>query len=349
MYRSSFVTKSLCVLSALMSLATVNGVLTYNDQKTNCSKYVTNTYCYDGPRFDSIGQYKACSVPGTIALTFDDGPSDNIPGVLDMLQNYNMKATFFLIGLNVYYQPSHVQRMVDEGHQIGAHTFTHPYLSDLTLDQIRQEFRNFENSILMRNFSGVLANRMLPTFFRAPHGALSADQLVVLSEFGMYPMHWGWLNSDSYTTDPNDILPFWKSHMGMNGEGTMPSRLSLIVQQHEREPATYGSLQSVLDYLYINFASKGVRFVTLAECLGNSIKPYQVATRRYEDPTCATGITATQGTNRVCCDSACGTCGGDGCGTRPGGSFNCCVTNILSANVSCQYSKPPCIVSPLSG
>lgn len=320
-------------------------VLVYNDQKQNCTKSVSGTFCYDGPRFDSLGQYKSCSVPGTLALTFDDGPSAFTPIILDALKAYNMKATFFLVGKNVYLYPDTVQRIVNEGHQIAAHTYTHPYLSDLTLDQITREFMDFENALLQRNYSGTLAGRMVPNYFRAPHGALTTDGLTVLGNFGMIPIHWSWLNGDSYTTNPSDILPNWVLHLGVNGQGTQPLRLSSISQQHDREPATYNSINDVLNYLQTTIGSQGTRFVTVADCLNNVLPPYQVSPRHQEDPTCSTGIIFNSQGVKVCCASSCGQCGGSGCGSFPGGAYSCCVTNILAGNVSCQFSKPPCIVT----
>ena len=320
-------------------------VLVYNDQKQNCTKYVNGNFCYDGSRFDSLGQYKSCSVPGTLALTFDDGPSPYTSIVLDALKVRNMKATFFLIGQYVYQYPDVVQRIVNEGHQIAAHTYTHPYLSDLTFDQITQEFMDFENAILQRNFSGPLAGRMVPNYFRAPHGAMTTDGLSVLNNFGMIPIHWSWLNGDSYTTDPSDILPNWVLHLGVSGQGTQAARLSSISQQHDREPATYNSIDDVLNYLQSYVGSQGTRFVTVAECLGNVLPPYQVSPRHQEDPTCSTGIQVTSQGVKACCASSCGQCGGTGCSTFPGGASSCCVTNIVNANVSCKLSKPPCIVT----
>lgn len=69
--------------------------------------------------------YFGCSVPGTVALTFDDGPFMYTDGVLDALSAAGMKATFFLNGqnwANIYDYSSTVQRMVNEGHQVGSHT-----------------------------------------------------------------------------------------------------------------------------------------------------------------------------------------------------------------------------------
>lgn len=61
-----------------------------------------------------------------IFLTFDDGPHPEItPWVLDQLAAYDAKATFFLIGKNAAAHPSIVQRMLEEGHAIGNHTYSH--------------------------------------------------------------------------------------------------------------------------------------------------------------------------------------------------------------------------------
>lgn len=340
--------KALLLLSLLNLNANVYG-FTYTDQKQNCTKYVTNSFCYGEPRFDAVGQYKSCSVPGTMALTFDDGPNNNIPYILDILKLYNMKATFFLIGYNVYKFPQYVQRIVDEGHQIGCHTYTHPYLSDLTLDQLRQEFLNFENAIIQRNYGGILANHTVPTYFRAPHGAVNAEHLPILNEFNLLPIHWSFLNGDSYITNSSEILPLWYEHMDVNGVGVIPSQLTPIIQQHEIQQVTYDSFANVAAYLYNVFGTQGVRFVTIAECLGNIRPPYQVTPRHQEDPTCSTGILINSTYNyvpvTVCCANSCGACGGNGCGNRTGGADGCCVTNIAIANVSCMYSKPPCVVN----
>jgi len=70
-------------------------------------------------------------VPKKIALTFDDGPdAEWTPQILDILKEKNVKATFFVIGANAAAHPELVQRMVDEGHEVGNHTYTHPNLAD---------------------------------------------------------------------------------------------------------------------------------------------------------------------------------------------------------------------------
>jgi cellulose synthase/poly-beta-1,6-N-acetylglucosamine synthase-like glycosyltransferase/peptidoglycan/xylan/chitin deacetylase (PgdA/CDA1 family)/spore germination protein YaaH len=70
--------------------------------------------------------------PGLIALTFDDGPDPNwTPEILDILQQENVPATFFIIGKNGQAYPDLLRRIVDDGHEVGNHTFTHPNLGEV--------------------------------------------------------------------------------------------------------------------------------------------------------------------------------------------------------------------------
>ena len=71
-----------------------------------------------------------------IALTFDDGPSTLTPQVLDLLEKYDATATFFVIGnqVDATTEPT-IRRAVELGCEIGNHSFTHPYLSQLTTEE----------------------------------------------------------------------------------------------------------------------------------------------------------------------------------------------------------------------
>jgi cellulose synthase/poly-beta-1,6-N-acetylglucosamine synthase-like glycosyltransferase/peptidoglycan/xylan/chitin deacetylase (PgdA/CDA1 family) len=72
--------------------------------------------------------------PGLLALTFDDGPDPRwTPAILDILKQENVPATFFIIGKNGQAYPELVRRVVDEGHEIGNHSFTHPNLGEIPL------------------------------------------------------------------------------------------------------------------------------------------------------------------------------------------------------------------------
>ena len=72
--------------------------------------------------------------PGMLALTFDDGPDPRwTPAILDILKREQVPATFFIVGKNGQAYPDLVRRIVDEGHELGNHTFTHPNLGELPL------------------------------------------------------------------------------------------------------------------------------------------------------------------------------------------------------------------------
>lgn len=83
-----------------------------------------------------------------IALTFDDGPHPGrTPEILDILKQFNVKATFFVIGQNVKYYPDIFDRLISDGHEIGNHTFTHCSLENSSDDIIKKEFEDFEKII----------------------------------------------------------------------------------------------------------------------------------------------------------------------------------------------------------
>jgi len=70
--------------------------------------------------------------PGLIALTFDDGPDPEwTPDILDILKQENVPATFFVIGKNGQAHPELLRRIINEGHELGNHTFTHPNLGEI--------------------------------------------------------------------------------------------------------------------------------------------------------------------------------------------------------------------------
>ncbi|PHH65738.1 hypothetical protein CDD81_1465 [Ophiocordyceps australis] len=120
----------------------------------------------------------SCTVPGGFALTFDDGPWIYTNELLDKLRQANLKATFFVNGQNIGNiddrQPE-LQRMVNEGHQIGSHTFRHADLTTLGDDQVRAEMTQLDDKL--RQLVG-----RTPTYMRPPYFATNANVLRILSE-----------------------------------------------------------------------------------------------------------------------------------------------------------------------
>ncbi len=84
-----------------------------------------------------------------IALTFDDGPHPvYTPQILDILKQYGVHATFFMIGENAQRYPELVLRIMREGHEIGNHTYYHANLQKTKPEKIREEILDAENVIL---------------------------------------------------------------------------------------------------------------------------------------------------------------------------------------------------------
>ena len=102
--------------------------------------------------------------PRKLALTFDDGPNPAItPKLLDLLDRYKARATFFVIGKHARECPELLKETAVRGHVIGNHTDAHPNLFWLKPDQITVELR-------CCNFSIKAATGALPRWFRPPYG-----------------------------------------------------------------------------------------------------------------------------------------------------------------------------------
>lgn len=82
-----------------------------------------------------------------VHLTFDDGPDESTPQVLDILARHGVRATFFVIGEHAAEHPDLVKRIRAEGHTIGNHTWTHPWLTKLSPAGVRSELSRTEQVI----------------------------------------------------------------------------------------------------------------------------------------------------------------------------------------------------------
>jgi peptidoglycan-N-acetylglucosamine deacetylase len=113
------------------------------------------------------------SLPATdnsVYLTFDDGPHPTItPWVLDLLRHYNAKATFFCIGNNVEKYPDVYQKILDEGHAVGNHTYHH-------LNGWKTDDKNYADNV------SKAAQFIQSNLFRPPYGRIKNNQAKKISE-----------------------------------------------------------------------------------------------------------------------------------------------------------------------
>ena len=136
-------------------------------------------YTADFPMFPSL-YHQGAGGEHQVALTFDDGPDPTwTPQVLDILKRYNIKATFFLVGSQAEQYPDIVKRIVDEGHLVGNHTYTHANLAEIPAQQVRIELNATQR--LIESITG-----RSTTLFRPPYNADShpthLDELVPLKQ-----------------------------------------------------------------------------------------------------------------------------------------------------------------------
>lgn len=119
-----------------------------------------------------------------VALTFDDGPSrDFTPRVLDALGHAGATATFFCLGLHVEAHPDIVRRIAAEGHRLGNHTWSHPYLPDLSTEEIRAQVSATREALRR---TGTAPSRL----FRPPYGGRDARTMRALADADLVDVLW---------------------------------------------------------------------------------------------------------------------------------------------------------------
>ncbi len=143
------------------------------------------------PRSQIFGPAIWCTnSPRKLAITFDDGPNPAItPKLLDLLDRYNAKAAFFLIGRFVRECPDLVKEMVARGHAIGNHTELHPNLLWRDPTRVRVELRLCHNAI--REAIGTP-----PKWFRPPYGMRNPWVVSAARELGYRTVMWTLLPGD---------------------------------------------------------------------------------------------------------------------------------------------------------
>jgi peptidoglycan/xylan/chitin deacetylase (PgdA/CDA1 family) len=198
------------------------------------------------PRQISYNQVKT-DYP-VVALTFDDGPHPELtPKLLDHLKKRNVRATFYLIGRNVTAYPEIVRRMVDEGHEIGNHTYSHPALSKMSASRVKSELDRTTAAI--REAAGVT-----PATMRPPYGATNtALNRRIKEEFGMPVIMW--------SVDPQDWR--YRNASRVSSHIISNAKSGDIILAHDIHASTIAAMPAVLDALL----GKGFQFLTVSELL----------------------------------------------------------------------------------
>jgi len=168
-----------------------------------------------------------------LALTFDDGPTPGVTErVLAELKKRDMRATFFLIGAKVDARPDLAKRLVDEGHDVANHSYTHPRLAGMGDSAVDQQISRTQEAISR-------ATGVTPVWFRPPYGAFRREQGSLASKHGLGVAYW--------SVDPKD----W----AQPGSSAITNRVlgacqpGSIVLLHDLHPQTADAVPAIFDGL----------------------------------------------------------------------------------------------------
>ncbi|UMV45097.1 polysaccharide deacetylase family protein [Paenibacillus macerans] len=205
-----------------------------------------------GADYAAAASSKGTKANKMVALTFDDGPDKKYTDkVLDILKEHKVKGTFFVVGDRVKQYPDVMKRIVQEGHALGNHSWSHSELTKLSKEKARQEIVKTDNAI--REITGAA-----PTMMRPPYGATSARVKGEIKALGHAEALWN-IDTRDWAADSSvaDILKAVKSN----------SSNKITVLMHSgggKRDKTVKALPQIIDY----YRSKGYTFVTMAELNG---------------------------------------------------------------------------------
>lgn len=186
------------------------------------------------------------------ALTFDDGPDPgNTDIVLKTLKKHNAKATFFVMGNKAEAHPELLQQMIEDGHEIGNHSYSHKAFNNMKKDMIRQEISH-TNGIIYK----ITAQK--PIWFRPPGGYLSYELIKITDQEKVKIAYWSW------ETDSKD----WKGSSSQSIANHICKHISpgQIIILHDG--CTNGlKTAKAVDLMLTDLSKQGYRFVTMSELM----------------------------------------------------------------------------------
>jgi len=207
-----------------------------------------------------------------IALTFDDGPTSVTMQILDELAKYNARATFFVLGHRLADYPETTLRIVNEGHQIGNHSYSHKQLNKISPKELYAELDKANEAIFK-------ATGVTPTILRPPYGAFNKKVIEAAEVRGMAVIHW--------SLDPVDWV-----------EGVSASKVSQrvlknvkegdIILLHDLYPQSGQAAATILKEL----TERGFSFVTVDELIthySTKIEPgsvYESGNKKFNTVEC---------------------------------------------------------------
>lgn len=186
-----------------------------------------------------------------VALTFDDGPTSHTPGLLRMLDDAGVKATFYLTGAELTATPQFGAAIAAAGHEIGNHSYTHRRMVLTSPATIADEIERTDAAILATGYQG-------PITFRPPYGKKLWTLPRYLSTHDRTTITWD-VEPDSATdAGPDAIVDETVSQ-------TRPGSIILLHAMYDSRQASRAAVPRIIGEL----RSAGYRFVTVSELLAS--------------------------------------------------------------------------------
>lgn len=195
-----------------------------------------------------------------IAITFDDGPyGETTSQILETLAENDVQATFFLVGRHIDAKPELVRQILDAGHEVGNHSYSHPRLTMITHDEAREELKKCEESFFRA--TGAHMNLMRPPGMQFDDGILRLAQ-----DMGYTTIHWNALAGDYVPVEPGMVVKrvLWQVQPGS------------VILLHD-SPDTAKALPELISRL----KADGYRFVTVTQMLSRLPRPVFLASNAY--------------------------------------------------------------------
>ena len=191
-----------------------------------------------------------CRLVACVALTFDDGPGPYTEEIVAILDEYDARATFYVVGLQLRSWPNRLPLVVEAGHEIGNHTENHPTLSQLGVEAQQEELEANDQRIVEE--TGILPGTVRPPFGDIPRGGIPDPENRPVVMWSVDSLDWR-LRSSQKIVD--EVL-------GQVGPGD-------IILMHELYRRSVDALPEILQGL----SDRGLTVVTVSELLGPDPQP----------------------------------------------------------------------------
>ncbi|BGP25534.1 hypothetical protein JCM10295v2_004462 [Rhodotorula toruloides] len=227
------------------------------DGNTDPDCWWTYTRCTT-PKISSLpADVTKCDEPNTWGFTLDDGPNCSHNAYFDYLQSVNQKATLFYIGSNVLDWPLEAQRGLADGHEICSHTWSHPYMTSLTNEQVFAELYFSKKAI--KEILGITVR-----CWRPPYGDVDDRIRYIAEALDMRTIVWN-ADTDDYNWITQGLPAIRKNYQSIlnNQSAGAYDNSGAIVLTHEINTEPYVEQGS---YVYPNYAqwASGTRSIQLA-------------------------------------------------------------------------------------